>query len=705
MEELESTRLTFLKEQLHRRTRDGEGHYRSFNEDAFLIQLGYNEARGDAEIIRWARGWETFFNECEVDILPRELIVGYFNIVPHGGLGVIKKDTAITGHFSVDYKLMLDLGIDGILKRIEHFRGVHREATGAKVDAKKEEFYDACRLSMLGFQQYILRYESVAREKLLNGSISKERRDDLERVVSVMKHIAHEPPSDLLEAVQLVVLFHMVIQLKLGCCSFGRPDRYLYPYYLRSIEEGATRGDIKEIIGAWFIKVNEFMDIPQSLMLGGQDARGNDASNELTSLMLSTMRALRVLNPAIGFSWNEETPDGIMEEIVETWLTGATHPAMFNDLTIIKGLERMGIEHPRAVNYVHCTCTEITPVGCSNIFVVADYINLAKLLLRAMSASNLAPGKGRCTFNTFHEFKEAFYEEFALEIRKICRYQAKQQEIRKETFGQPLVSTLIHDCLERGLDISRGGARYNFAYTQLVGMPTVTDSLLVIRDLVYNLKEMSLEEFSRVLDVNWEGYEALRLRIINKFPKWGNDNPDADALGVEIVDFYYNEVMKYKGAFKHGQFFPGFLCWVMHERFGQGLGATPDGRLAGTPVSNSIGAVAGRGKTGLTAICNSASKIDHVRGGGASSVLNLTIMKETFNNNEKYEQLATLIKTYFKNGGFQVQINLIDRNILKDAQLHPECYTDLKVKVAGYSATFIDLNKNLQDEIIERAPQ
>jgi formate C-acetyltransferase len=260
----------------------------------------------------------------------------------------------------------------------------------------------------------------------------------------------------------------------------------------------------------------------------------------------------------------------------------------------------------------------------------------------------------------------------------------------------------VHDCVERGTDIAQGGGRYNYTYTQLVGFPTLVDSLEVIKTLVYEKKSLSLRTLSDALRANWSGHEALRKYISAKLPKWGNDIREIDELGREVLEFYFQSVLKHKGIHQNGGFYPGFLCFVMHDVFGSQLGATPDGRFAGRPVSNSIGPVSGQGKAGLTATCNSAAKIDHSRIGGASSVLNLTVLKSNLDTPGAEQSFIALIKGYFKKGGFQVQVNMVDKAKLLEAQADPGKYLDLQVKVGGFSACFVDLNRNLQDEIIAR---
>jgi pyruvate-formate lyase len=718
-------RISDLRQQVINRTRTPDGKFKIGSEDIFLIQLGYDDANPeDPDCIRRAKGYCAFFEESEVEIRPSELIIGFYNNTGNNSPGLRKKDGLIAGHFAVDYDLMLSEGVDGIFARIESYRT--QNLAKKDVDPRSEAFYDACKLVWKGFQGYLLRYKEVADAELKKPDLDNQRQSDLQKISQTMGYIAHKPPRDFHEAVQLVMIYHMLIQYQVGCCSFGRPDRYLFSCYQNSLANGQSEADIKEILAAWFLKVNELMSVPQSIMLGGQDKIGNSTANALTMLMLKVAKDINMLNPALAFAWNEEIPEDFMLQIISNYEANVTHPALFNDLTIIKALENIGMEHGHAIHYCNCTCTEITPEGYSNILVVANYINVNQVLLRVLHQSkffdafsdiepqylrNLKLEPDFLVKNNpdldqiadFDTFKELFFDTFRKEITKIIEYQISQQPIREESYAQPLVSIFMHDCLEKGLDIAWGGAKYNYAFPQIVGFPTVVDSLYVIRELIFNQKGIKLSEFVDILAKNWDGNEKLRQKVINKFPKWGNDNDDIDSLGLDVMKVYFDTVEQFSGIWDNSGFYPGFLCWVMHQEFGKNLGATPEGRLAGAAVSSSIGPVAGKGLSGFTAICNSAAKIDHIRGVG-SSVLNLTVLKSTISTIEQKQKFISLLETYFIKGGFQIQVNVMDKVLLKDAQMHPENYIDLSVKVGGFSAYFVDLNEILQEELMARNP-
>jgi formate C-acetyltransferase len=304
-------------------------------------------------------------------------------------------------------------------------------------------------------------------------------------------------------------------------------------------------------------------------------------------------------------------------------------------------------------------------------------------------------------FATFDEFLDAFFEELKCEIDQKLTDQVHQQSVRIDTFAQPLVSIFMHDCIEKGLDMAWGGGRYNYSYPQLVGFSTLIDSLYTIQEFVFATKTLTLAQLGEILANNWVGNEILRQRIINKLPKWGNDNEKIDPLGIIVEKKYTEFVEQYEGIFPHSTFHPGYLNWLMHSSFGRELGATPDGRIQKSALSNSFAPAQGVGREGLTAICNSASKIEQKNAIGACT-LNLTLLQSTLNHQDQQDKFSSLIQTYFEKGGTHVQVNVFDPNTLIEAQINPDQYPELVVKVGGFSSRFIDLEKVTQDEIIRR---
>jgi formate C-acetyltransferase len=694
--------------------------FRIGNYDTGLIQLGYNDARaaGDSDVIAWAKGFCTFFEEAELELHPNEILGCFFNNQRKGPvMGIRKPDGAITGHFSVDYALMLKLGIKNGLKYIEEWRGKVLSDTNPNKDPRSADFFTACALVWRGFGQFLKRYQEIAEKRLTDPNLSINDRKWVTKIAQTMVKLQDSPPADLYEAITLVSNYHMVIQNAVGCCSFGQPDQFLYPYYLQSLKDGASTSDIKDLLAVWFIKISEFMNIPQGFMIGGQNSQGECMANDLTLLMLQVAGEINLVNPAMSFAWNPKIPKQFMDQIMLNFSRGVMHPQIFNDLTIIPGLERIGVAHEDAVHYVNCTCTEPTTTGCSNIFVVTEYVNPNRCMLKVIHGGNFQGLHNALNsktflsyeynpalvpeFESFDEFIEAFFEELAVDIDRIARDQIRHQKTRINTFAQPIISLFMHDCIEKGLDLAWGGGRYNYSYLQLVGFSSLIDSLYAIKELVFTSHSYTLSQIGNILAQNWQGFEEIRQFIVNKIPKWGNDRDEIDALGKQISDKYAQLVEQYTGIFPNSSFHPGYLNWVMHGEYGRELGATPDGRLQKMALSNSFAPAQGVGRDGLTAICNSAVKIDQKRAIG-SSTLNLTLLKSALDTPDQREKFSQFLQTYLTQGGTQVQVNIFDQAMLRDAQQHPEKYSNLVVKVGGFSARFVDLNSVIQNEIIAR---
>jgi formate C-acetyltransferase len=470
-------------------------------------------------------------------------------------------------------------------------------------------------------------------------------------------------------------------------------------------------------LAAWFIKLCEFIDVPQGFMIGGQNAQGESMANDLSMLMIEVAGELNLVNPAMSFAWNSNTPQKFLNQIIKNYAKGVMHPQLFNDATIIAGLERIGVAHGDAVNYVNCTCTEPTPTGCSNIFVVVCYLNPNRDLLKVIHGGNFQLVQNACNghqqsvslyqpqvvpeFENFDEFLDAFFQELAAEIHQQATLQIHAQKARIETFAQPLVSIFMHDCMEKGLDMAWGGGRYNYSYMQFTGFSTLIDSLFTIQELVYKSSTYTLAQLGEILAKNWEDHEDLRQKVVNRLGKWGNDHEEIDALGLIVADKYAQIVEQYQGIFPNSSFHAGYLNWVVHSEQGKELGATPDGRFQHVALSNSFAPSPGVGKEGLTAICNSAVKINQCQAIGACT-LNLTLLQSALEREEQQYKFRDVLQTYFLNGGTQVQVNIFDPATLREAQQYPERYPELVVKVGGFSARFIDLDRVLQNEIMCR---
>jgi len=685
-----------------------------------VVDLHLALARGVAQhadepspIVRRAYAEAYAFRHCPIRIGEDELIVGIWEkrrfseeerretraadpVVYAGG----------TDHMAIDNEKLLAIGVEGFIKEIQD-RLASLDASNPDAQEARD-FYRACTIALEGVIALAQRYAAEAR-RLAAKENRKRRRAELERIAEVCERVPAKPARDFWEAVQSVWFLHLAFRAEVGLMSVGRPDQYLYPFYEADRRSGRlSRQQARTLLQCWFIKLNELFTLPQGLIVGGQDAEGRECSNRLSHLMLEAAEGLRMVNPSIAVAWNGRTPRPLMLRAARMMARGLGHPAIFNDEVIIPGLVQAGVAERDARRYIHSTCVEITPVACSNIWIAHGYINLAKALELALhdgtdpvTGETAGPRTGapEC-FRSLDDLIAAYQAQLAEMIRRNAEYMDEARNRARRQQRQPLLSPFVHDCLERGKDLSNGGGRYNFTYPQAVGSANVVDSLMVIKHFVFDTKQLTLPQLVEICDRDYQGAEDWRLRFVNHPAKWGNDLDEVDALARRLVEFWYSEVTKYTNPLG-GQYRPGFLCFIYHGIFGKQTGATPDGRRALTPLADSMGAVQGRDRNGPTALLCSVNRLDFVPANGGM-VLNLKFSPSAVRGAQGAEKLCDLLETYLRNGGFQVQVNVVDKETLIDAKRHPERWRGLVVRVGGYCDYFTALDPALQDELIAR---
>ena len=425
-------------------------------------------------------------------------------------------------------------------------------------------------------------------------------------------------------------------------------------------------------------------------MVGGRDKDGKLVANELTEMLMQVVDDIKLVYPAVGLCYTAEMPDSYLERACEILSHGRSHPTIFNDDVITRGLMSYGLPEQEAREYIHSTCVEITPVASSNVWVASPYTNMAQLLLDTMTRE----------YGSFDEHIRALLEILDERIEQNFRVQCDWKRHRAEHSINPLLSCFVNDCLARGTDIERGGARYNWIMPSFVGMANLVDSLYALKKVVYDEKSYTVCELKKILDDNFEGNEALRLHLLEDIPKYGNDIDEIDRYFSKFTSHIIAECKKYRSEYTAGNLIPSVFCWVMHERFGRDTGATPDGRLCGFPLGDGSGPCQGREMKGPTASILSSTKWEHYELIGGVAV-NMKFSKSTLGKNS-LKVMQSLIKTFLARGGFEIQINVTDRDILKRAQKDPENYRDLVVRIGGYSDYFTRLSPQMQAEVILR---
>lgn len=598
-------------------------------------------------------------------------------------------------HMAIDYEKLLSRGVEGIRSEAKE-----RLSETPPQDAEKAEFYRAALTALDGLLDYEQRYAAFAAKK---AEVETEpvRKAELLKIAATLQKVPREPAESFREALQSVHFVNFCLE---GLYQLGRPDRYLLPFFEKDRREGKlTDESALELIDCVCILFNEYVNkgLAIGFMVGGRDENGRDICNDLTALFLQSIRHTHLIYPGIGFCVNADTPRELLFLSAELLTEGLSHPAIFNDDLIIQSLRSVGLPASEACLYTHSTCVEITPIASSAVWVASDYINLIQILLDMLGIPPLGdsnPGEAM-TFSDFDGLLAEYRRRLREKVAANAAIQNRRQMERFHHGGDPLVSCFVNDCLLRGRDIDRGGARYNWIEPSFVGLSNLCDSLSVLRTLVFEQKVCTLAEFSDALKKNFEGSEKLFETIKNKIPKYGNDNDEADAL-LPVVTSWITDAVSKDRTYRGDRFIPSLFCWVMHEHFGTETAASPDGRKAGFPLGDGSGPAQGRENEGPTASILSSTKWNHAPFLGGVAV-NLKFSKASLGEHSA-ENLASLIRVYLSRGGFEVQVNTVDRETLLCAQKEPENYRDLVVRVGGYSDYFTNLSPAMQAEVLAR---
>ena len=600
------------------------------------------------------------------------------------------------GHNVPDFGKLIKIGINGIVAEIESWRDKH-------TDVKTKSLLEACAIVYQGMSDWIRSYSQKALEMAMETDDSVWR-SELESIADCCEVIASDAPKTLRQAAQLS-WFYMLWD---GPDSQGRVDQYLHPFFFDDLEANRlTEEEAFDLIGALFLKFNRYP--AHHVALAGQAADGSDASNALTSLCLEVARSLHLTMPRFTIRVCRKTPDWVWEKGIKMWSEGMGDPTIFNDEVVVDGLVQQGIPIHDARDYAFGGCTEIQLCGTSNLGGEDADFNLAKCLELALNDGRcritnlqLGPKTGNPRqFKTFDEVMNAYLTQVETMAKHCCEMSNIGSQICSANLSKLVRMPLIADCLERGIDPDAGGARYGHGEVMTLGIGITGDSLAAIKKLVFDEHEITMAELIDALDANFEGYELLRQQLIHGVPKYGNDDLIADKFSVEVAGHFWREVNKY--LTNRGD--PYFGCVIVLGRninFGHQTGATPDGRKSGAPLEASIEPRAGMNISGPTAMLSSAAKIpQYLAPGGV--LCNIKIPATLMQTAEQRRKVAGLIRTYFYLGGQQVMNTPVDSETLRKAQEKPEEYADLIVRVGGYSAYFVHLPRELQEDIVARA--
>ena len=621
------------------------------------------------------------------------------------------------GHICPDCALWLRRGPAGLKEEAE------KKLPAAA--GEKKNFYEAVALVMEGTQHFMERYGALMKE-MAAGETVETRKAELMQVAANCEVLAKRPPATFHEAVQSLWFLFVILQMESNASSFspGRLDEILIPYYRKDMEEGSLTEEFAlEIMECLWLKFNQIVymrnqhsakyfagfPIGFNIAIGGQDEDGRDYANEVSFLCLKSQEHLGLPQPNLSVRLHEHTGDKLLKEAIRVVAKGSGMPQFFNDKAIIPALRELGIETKDARDYAIVGCVELTTQGNNLGWSDAAMFNLNKALELALNGGKclltgkqLAPDYGNLTtYETYSDLEEVlrrYIDEFMAKMIKACE-QVEKAHI--DLLPTPFLSAVIDDCMERGTDVTAGGAKYNLSGVQMIQVANLADSLAAIKQLVYDEKIVSREELLDALQKNFEGYDSLRARLLNKVPKYGNDVEWVDDVGVKWARYFRERIGTYTN-YRGGRYHTGMYTVSAHVPMGENVGASPDGRMAGQPLADGgMSPVYGRDVTGPTAVLKSVSKLDKelTTNGG---LLNMKFLPEFFKTETGIDKFAKFLRTFVDLEIPHIQFNVVRKEDLLAAKKNPEQYRSLTVRVAGYTAYFTELADELQDEIIAR---
>ncbi len=646
----------------------------------------------------------------------------------------LSKNNPNMGVYCYDVQGHLHLPVEKVVQ--EGFLGI-KERAKARLDSlgqgdedheAKKAFLEAAMVSMDAACIYAERLRELALGAAADADDAEERKR-LEGIAKGLEHAPARPARNFREAVQATWFALVIGEIQYGMhdvLGIGRADQYLYPLFRKDMDEGnITVEEVLDLLEELNLKLtanvslvpeigaeaNGTLGVSQHcLIIGGTDAEGNDATNELSFLMIDAYERMRGAINQLSLRVHAGSPPDYLRRGVEVFRTASGH-AFFNDEVIVPALIRNGIEPADARDYNIVGCIETSAGGNCFACPGGHEIVLPMVLYMTMTNGRLPipifgqkPGLKTGdpdTFRTFDDFMAAFRRQLAHNVDVLVTAVEGKDRAYMQFLPSPYVSAMMDGCIESATDMTRGGAVYDFTSLIGRGLATCVDSLLAIKEFVYARRELSMSELVAACKANFKGAEDLRQRLVNLAPKYGRDDEDADAVARELVRTFTEEAEKHTNV-RGGGFRAGMYSYGNHVIDGFYIGATPDGRRRGEPISNGISPSNRIGEgNGLTAYMKSVAAIDHGQLSGGVS-LNVKLHPSYIESDEGVDKMAALLSTYFDLGGMHVQPNVISNETLHAAQNDPESYRDLVVKVAGYSAYFTDLGRSIQDDIIDR---
>lgn len=619
------------------------------------------------------------------------------------------------GHICPNVKEWLELGPAGVIAKAE------KNLVGA--NASQQEFYRCVILVMQGVQKFMQRYADLLEEKA--DSYPKYTASMCE-LAKICQNLQNRPAQSFHEALQSTWFLFVVLHMESNASSFspGRLDQILYPYYQKDLAEKKMDDDqALEMIECLWLKFNEIVylrnknsakyfagfPIGFNVAVGGQDENGNDASNALSHLLIQAQEDIGLPQPNLSVRLFEHTDQALLTHAVKCMSKGSGMPQFFNDKAIVSPLMDLGISKKDALNYAIVGCVELTTHGNNLGWSDAAMFNMNKVLELTLNhgkclltGKQMGPDLGSLsTYASFSDLEAAYQKMMDYFIEKMIPCCEGVEKAHIDCLPTPFLSAVIDDCMDKGMDVTAGGAHYNLSGIQMIQVANLADSLAAIKELVYDKKKVDASHLEKALQNNFVGNEVLRQMLLHRVPKYGNDVAWVDELGAKWALYFREQLRKYKN-YRNGPYHTGMYTVSAHVPMGQNVGASADGRFAQDPLADGgLSAVYGRDIQGPTAVLKSVSKMDNscTTNGG---LLNMKFLPDFFKTEAGITKFCNFLRAFVDLEVPHIQFNVVSKENLLDAQKHPDQYRSLTVRVAGYTAYFTELAGDLQNEIIAR---
>ncbi|MBU0995850.1 MAG: hypothetical protein KJ737_25425 [Proteobacteria bacterium] len=602
-------------------------------------------------------------------------------------------------------------------------------ADGTFLSADQEAFFTSVRITIDGIKTMANHLSNAAEKEALKPGTDKIRKKELLNAANALRHVPYNPSRTFLEGLQACWLVHVAMNMEdfEQGMSFGRLDQILYPLYRKGIDDGSLAPETAvEMLASFQLKTCETMPIyseridqyfsgngvAQGITIGGTDMLGNDVTNELSGLVLDAYSQIKTREPALHVRVHSGMPAWFLKKAVETVQLGCGKPSFFGDRAVVNALQEAGMSEAHARDYAVIGCVEMASQGrtynssdaclfnlplCLELALNQGYSFMGNTVFKKRIGAATPPADAMIIFDNVVKAFKLQVAHAVDEMAKIISWLEKCYRIERPT---PVNSILTEGCLEKGMDVTWGGGLYDLTSIQAAGLADTGDSLFALKKLVFDDGRFTLSDLAGILKNNFKGYEPLRQELVNRFPRYGNGHPDVDRMTQLAADVFSDAIRSHRNT-RGGRYVPGIYSMTCHIGFGRQTGALPNGRLAGERLSNGLSPIDGSERNGPTAVLRSAAFLNSRKWSNCCA-LNIKFDKKTVQGKAGNQALSSMLRTYFDQGGMQVQVNVLDADMLREAKKDPSLYPGLVVRVAGYCAYFNDLQTDVQDEIIER---